>query len=311
VTAPLSLTFIPESIGNPYFEAVTEGLKSGCNALDCDFTSVGPAIMEAQSQVPFVNEQIQHGTSIIAIAPNSPTALNELFDKARRGGALVLTVSSDIPGHETHRDAAILPLDFSQVGAAQVELMGSLIDYQGQVAILSTTAQATDQAEWIADMRRILSSNVKYSRMKLVVAAYGADDPGKSKAQTEKILDKFPNVRGIIAPTVVGLAAAAQVLQASGKARQVKLTGLGMPRQMRHFVANGMVTAFQLWNPYLLGVLAAHFSVGVKRGTIRNVPGKTFQVPGFEKLLVRERSVVYVQSRLTTFDRSNIDRFNF
>mgnify|MGYP001577552452 CR=1 FL=1 len=80
---------------------------------------------------------------------------------------------------------------------------------------------------------------------------------------------------------------------------------------MRRLVRSGTVTAFQLWIPYNLGLVATHFAVGVKQGKIKNTAGKTFTLPGLEKITVREHSVIWTQAELTTFDRSNIDRFNF
>jgi len=311
IAAAVSITFIPKNTGNPYFNSIVEGFEAGCKALSCELTVVGPATAEATSQIPFVTAQAQRGVNVIAIAPNSPSALNPIFDRARRRGALIFSINSDMPGNETHRDVAILPVDFSKVGASQVELLGSLIQYQGDIAILSATTDAPDQNVWIADMKKALSQNPKYARMKLVAVVYGNDDPQKSTTETEALLANYPKLRGIIAPTTVAVAAAAQVVETARKADRIQVTGLGTPNQMRRFVHNGTVTAFQLWSPYNEGLLAAHFAVGVKQGKIRNTPGASFEVPGVGKVTVREHGVIYTQSELTTFDRSNIDHFKF
>jgi rhamnose transport system substrate-binding protein len=146
--------------------------------LGCEFTTTAPATAEATSQIPFVEEQIQRGVDVIAISPNSPDALNEVFDRAREAGITVLIVNSDIPGNEEHRDAAVLPMDFNITGASQVELMGSLIDYSGKIAILSATADAPDQNFWIEGMREALQ-DPKYADMELVEVVYGDDDPAE------------------------------------------------------------------------------------------------------------------------------------
>ena len=122
-------------------------------------------------------------------------------------------------------------------------------------------------------MKDTLATNPKYSKMKLVKVAYGNDDPQKSTTETEALLAAYPNLRGIIAPTTVGVAAAAQVVETARKADKVKVVGLGTPNQMRRFIENGTVQAFQLWSPYNEGLLAAHLAVGIKSGKIRNAPG--------------------------------------
>lgn len=306
-----TLVLIPKNTGNPYFDSVSEGLTDGCRMLGCRFTIVGPATAEATSQIPFVTAQVQRRVDAILIAPNSPDGLNTVFDNARRRGVPIVSINSDMPGSQDRRDAAILPVDFRKVGPSQIELLGSLIGYQGEFAILSATTDAPDQNSWIADMKTALASNPKYARMKLVAVAYGNDDPQKSTTETEALLSNYPNLKGIISPTTVGVAAAAQVVENAHQAERISVTGLGTPNQMRRFVKNGTVRAFQLWSPYREGLLGAYFAVGMKEGRIRNRPGAQFDVPGVGHVTILRNNVIYTQSDLTVFDRSNIDQFQF
>ena len=103
------IVYIGKNTGNPYFDSITGGFEDACKKLGCDFKFVAPATAEATSQIPFIEAQIQRGVNVIGIAPNSPDALNKVFDAARAKGILVLTVNGDITGNESHRDATILP----------------------------------------------------------------------------------------------------------------------------------------------------------------------------------------------------------
>ena len=308
---PVSIVYIPKNTGNPYFDSIIKGFEDGCKELGCTFDTVAPATAEATSQIPFVTAQIQRGVDVLTISPNSPDALNQIFDRARKRGTLIFTVNSDMPGNQEHRDAAILPVDFTKTGPDEVELMGSLIDYEGDIAILSATTDAPDQNVWIAAMKDALENDPKYAKMNLVATVYGDDDPQKSTTEAEALLANYPDLRGIISPTTVGVAATAQVVETAGKADQIKVTGLGTPNQMRRFVKNGTVTAFQLWSPYNEGLLAAHFAVGVKNGTIENKAGNTFEVPGLGTVTIGENSVINTQAALTVFNADNIDDFDF
>ena len=116
-----TLVLIPKNTGNPYFDSISAGLTDACRELDCQFTTVGPATAEATSQIPFVTAQVQRRVDAILIAPNSPDALNTVFDTARRRGVPIYTINSDMPGSEDRRDAAILPVDFRKVGPSQIE----------------------------------------------------------------------------------------------------------------------------------------------------------------------------------------------
>jgi rhamnose transport system substrate-binding protein len=308
---PVKIVYIGKNTGNPYFDSITGGFKDACAKLGCQFEFVAPATAEATSQIPIIEAQIQRGVKVIAIAPNSPDAMNQVLDKARSMGILVLAVNGDLVGNESHRDANILPVDFTKTGPNQVELMGSLIGYKGDIAILSATTEAPDQNTWIAAMKDALAKDPKYKDMKLVATVYGDDQPEKSTTEMEALLSNYPNLVGVIAPTTVGVAAAAQVVQQRGIADKVHVTGLGLPSEMRDFVKDGTVTAFQLWSPYNEGWLAAHFATGLLGGTIKNEVGQTFDVPNLGKITIGPKNVMNTQAELTTFDKNNIDKFNF
>jgi len=308
---PVKIVYIGKNTGNPYFDSITGGFEDACKAKGCEFEFVAPATAEATSQIPFIEAQIQRGVNVIGIAPNSPDALNQVLDDARAKGILVLTVNGDLTGNESHRDATILPVNFDIVGRDQVEMVGSLIGYEGEIAILSATTEAPDQNKWIVGMNETLKSDPKYAKMNLVATVYGDDQPEKSTTEMEALLSNYPNLKGVIAPTTVGIAAAAQVVQSRGIADKVQVTGLGLPSEMRDFVKDGTVKAFQLWSPYNEGWLAVHFALGVLDGSVKNEVGSTFEVPNLGTITINANNSINTQAELTTFNAENIDSFNF
>jgi rhamnose transport system substrate-binding protein len=311
------IVYIPKNTGNPYFDSIIRGFEQSCLEIGCEFTTTAPATAEATSQIPFVEEQIQRGVNVLAISPNSPDALNEVFDRARAAGIKVLIVNSDIPGNEEHRDAAVLPMDFDITGASQVELMGSLIDYEGKIAILSATADAPDQNYWIEGMKTALQ-DPKYSKMELVATVYGDDDPQKSLTECESLLSTYPDLRGIIAPTTVGVAAAAQCVESAGVypgganavGKGLQVTGLGTPNQMRAFLKSGVVQAFALWSPYDEGYLSGYLGVDLATGKVEAKEGNTFTVPNLGDRDFKTNAVV-ITGPPTVFTKDNIDNFDF
>lgn len=308
---PIKIVYIGKNTGNPYFDSITGGFVDACKEKGCEFEFVAPATAEATSQIPIIEAQIQRGVNVIGIAPNSPDALNQVLAEAKEKGILVITVNGDIVGNEQYRAATILPVDFTKTGPNQVELMGSMIGYAGEIAILSATTEAPDQNTWIAAMVDTLNTDPKYKDMKLVATVYGDDQPEKSTTEMEALLANYPDLKGVIAPTTVGIAAAAQVVQSRGIADTVKVTGLGLPSEMRDFVKDGTVEAFQLWSPYNEGWLAVHFALGVLDGSIKNEVGETFEVPNLGAITINEKNAMNTQAELTKFDASNIDDFNF
>jgi len=305
----IEIVYIPKNTGNPYFDSIIGGFEKAAEELEYAFTTVAPATAEATSQLPFIKTQIQRGVDVIAISPNSPDALNQVFKQAMDEGIKVVIVNSDIPGSEDYRDVAILPMDFEVTGESQIELMGSLIDYEGKIAILSATTDAPDQNYWIEGMKETLKKP-KYKDMELVDIVYGDDDPQKSLTEAEALLTKYPDLRGIISPTTVGVAATAQAVENAGRAPEVQVTGLGTPNQMRRFIKNDTVEAFALWSPFDEGYLAGYLSVGLITGAIEAKEGETFKVPGLGERTIGEDRVI-ITGPPTVFTAENIDDFDF
>ena len=90
------------------------------------------------------------------------------------------------------------------------------------------------------------------------------------------LLQSHPDLKDIISPTTVGIAAAARYLSTSKAKGKVALTGLGTPDQMREFVKDGTVKEFALWNPADLGYLAAYAAKSVITGEIKGNEGDKF-----------------------------------
>lgn len=311
--AKTKLVFIPKNSGNAYFTQVEKGFTESAGTMGIDFASQAPATGDTTSQLSIIKDQVQRGVNALVISPNSPDALNEALDQAKEKGVMVITVDADLTGNEDHRAVGILPTDFAKIGTSQIELMGSLINYEGEIAILSATTDAPNQNAWIATMKEELKAP-KYAKMKLVDVVYGDDQAEKSATETQALLTKHPNLRGIIAPTTAGLVAAAGALEVAGvypggpkvKGAGVVLTGLGMPNEMKGAVEKGVVTKFQLWDPADMGIIAAY--IASKKLEVK--PGDEFEVPGKGKFTVGEKNIVFAGD-LMTFDKENIGNYNF
>jgi rhamnose transport system substrate-binding protein len=306
----IRMVYIPKNSGNPYFDPLTQGFKDAAEELGAEFSTVASATADPTSQLPLLKDQVQKGVDVIAISPNSPDALNPTLRDAMDRGITVITVDSDLTGHEDNRTAAVATVDPKVVGQSQIELLGSLIGYKGKFAILSATTDAPNQNTWIGHMKETLAGDEKYREMELVEVVYGNDEPQKSLTEAEALLSKYPDLRGIIAPTTVGIAAAAQAVESAGVASQVKVTGLGTPNQMRRYIKDGTVEAFALWSPYDEGYLAGQLAYKIAAGELEPEPGKRFEAGKLGEREIGEKNIV-ITGPPVTFTKENIDEFDF
>jgi hypothetical protein len=153
----------------------------------------------------------------------------------------------------------------------------------GEVAVLSAAQTATNQNAWIAAMQTTLK-DAKYSKLVFDGVYYGNDDPQISTTQAQAMLAAHPNLKVIIAPTTVGIVAAAQVVTSQNLVGKVFVGGLGFPKAMQTFVKSGVAPEFGLWNVSDLGYLAYATAVGLVNGTIKGTVGETYSVPSYATL---------------------------
>src|SRR5918996_3524376 len=246
IKAGLKTVSIPKQLGNPYEEFEHSGVDEALTELKGSNRITGPTDAGASTQIPIINSAVQQKPDAIIIAGNDPNAVAPALKQAAQRGIKVVAMDSDVAPDA--RSVFVNQVTTKLVGQNQVESIGKQIDYKGEIAILSATANATNQNAWIEVMKETLK-DPKYKDMKLVKTAYGDDDDQKSFQEMQGLIQAYPNLKGVISPTTVGVAAAARYLSKSPEKGKIKLTGLGFPNQMRKFVNDGTVEEIQLWVP--------------------------------------------------------------
>ena len=300
-----NIAFLPKAVNNPYFDVAAKGAEQAAADLGGKFKQVGPSEASAPAQVPFINTLMQQQVDAIAVSANDPNALVPSLKRAMQTGVKVVTYDSDTAPEG--RTLFINQATADKIAQIQVKLISDQLGGKGDIAILSAASTATNQNAWIATMKEELKKP-EYSGLKLVKVAYGNDDDQKSFQETNGLLQAYPNLKGIISPTTVGIAAAARALDS--KNSDVKLTGLGTPNQMREFVKNGTVESFALWDPGKLGELAYYAAAALVSGEIKGEPGEKFTAGDLGEYTVGENGEV-VLGPPTVFDKKNIDDFDF
>lgn len=303
--------FLPKLIGVNVFTENGKGAKEAAARLGDSVTYNGPTEASAAKQVPFIDAAARQGYDAIIISANDPNAVAPALKRAQQRGLKVISYDGDV--RKDARTIFVSPPTASAIGAFQVEWMGAQIGYKGEIAILSATPTAANQNTWIKFMKQTLAKP-KYRGMKLVKIAYGNDNPTDSAKETQALLQAYPNLKGIIAPTTVGISSAAQVLDQARKCRAVALTGLGLPNQMRKYVKKGCAKKFGLWNERDFGYLATYVASLVLDGKLTGKLGQSFTAGRLGKrTVVRSdgNAPVVVLGDPLVFTPQNIDKFNF
>jgi rhamnose transport system substrate-binding protein len=302
----LNIVFLPKQINNPYFNTAAKGGQEAATALSGQFKQVGPSSANAAAQVPFITTLTEQHVGAIVISGDDPNAVAPSLKQAMAQGVKVVSYDADVAPDA--RNVFINQANSEQIGRSEVDLLAQQINSTGQIAVLSAASTASNQNAWIGFMQQELAA--KYPNMKLVKIAYGNDDDQTSFNDTLALLQQYPNLKGIISPTTVGIAAAARALESVHKGGQVALTGLGTPNQLRQYVKDGTIKGFELWDPGNLGFLAYYVAALLVEGKIKGTVGETFMAGKLGSYTIGANNVVLLGPP-TVFNSANIDQFNF
>ena len=304
----LKVYVIPKQLGQAYFttadSANSGGAIAALNALGETGTETSGNAATPAAEIPAIQAAVSKGANALIVSATDPTALCPTLKSAMSRGITVVTYDSDAPGC---RDLFINQASTAQIGTSEVDILAKELNDTGQIAIVSAAASATNQNAWIGYMKQQLK---KYPKMSLAAVVYGNDDATVSTQVTQGLLQQYPNLKGIISPTTVGIAAAAAVLDTSKYRGKVLLTGLGTPNSMKKFVSDGTVKEFELWNPADLGYLAGYAAVELASGKITGAQGQTFTAGKLGSFTVGANNTVLLGPPFV-FNASNIGQFNF
>lgn len=302
-----NITFIPKNLNNPYTAVQLKGGEEASAELGLKYQAVGALDAAADSQVSFIQTEVQNKTGIIVIAANDPKAVCPALNEARAGGAKIVTFDSD--SDVKCRDIFITQVEEKEVALGQLKQLFDQIGGEGDIAILSATAAAPNQNAWIKAMEEEIAANPKYN-WNLVSTVYGDDDDTKSFQEAQGLLQANPNLKAIISPTTVGIAATARYLSTSEYKGKVALVGLGLPGQMKPYVKDGTVKGFALWDPSDVGYLAAYAGDALLKGTITGKEGEKFEAGKLGEYTVGKDGRIVVGS-LLEFNADNIDDYDY
>ncbi|MYM35074.1 rhamnose ABC transporter substrate-binding protein [Duganella sp. FT94W] len=252
----IRIAMVVKNLGNGFFDAAHTGALDAAKELkNVEIIYTGPTTPSAEGQIEIVNSLISQKVDAIIISANDPNALVPIAKKAMARGIKVVSFDSGLA--KDGRMMQLNPSNADLIGLKQIQMASDAIGGQGEIAILSASAQATNQNIWIGVMKKVLEQP-EFNKMKLVTVAYGDDQSDKSYREAIGLLRSYPHLKAIISPTTVGINAASKAVVDEHLVGKVFVTGLGLPSEMAGHVKSGAVREFAIWNPIDLGYAATY-----------------------------------------------------
>jgi rhamnose transport system substrate-binding protein len=300
------VAMVVKNLGNGFFDAAHQGGDEAARALgDVELIYTGPTKPTAEGQIEIINSLIAQKVNAIVISSNDPDALVPVCKKAAQRGITVVSFDSGVA--RAGRIFQINPSNPELIGLKQLQMAAKTIGGKGEIAILSATTQATNQNKWIQVMKDDLKKP-EFAGLKLVDVVYGDDQSDKSYREAVGLFRKHPDLKAIIAPTTVGITAAAKAVTDQKLVGKVFVTGLGLPSELAGHVRSGAVDTFAIWNPIDLGYTAVYAAHSLLAGKASGKPGTEVPVGRMGSLKIDSNGDA-AMSEPYVFDKANVDKF--
>lgn len=298
------IALVVKALGIGFFEAAAKGAEEAAAELgDVEIIYTGPTDTTAEGQIEVINSLIAQQVDAIAVSANDTDALVPTLKKAMNRGITVISWDSGVAaaGREMHLN----PSSNALIGNMIIKLAADHLPDGGDVAVLSATTTSTNQNTWIAEMTKVQGN---YPGINVVTTVYGDDKADKSYTEAQGLMQSYPDLKAIIAPTSVGIVAAAQAVTDAGKAGEINVTGLGLPSEMAGHVASGASKSFAIWNPIDLGYSATMIAYNLATDKAEAKAGGTIPMGRMGSITLDDNTEGAMADPFV-YDSSNIDDF--
>lgn len=309
----IDMVLLPKFLGIAVFDqahnGAVEAQKELQNPKEVQFLGPTPENSVA-GQIEIVTNATTQNVGAIMLSNNSGDQIVPAAKAAHDKGVKVVTWDSPIPTAEGE-DVFVAQVDFTETGKVMADMALAILPDGGEFAILSASPDASNQNAWIKAMGEAMK-DPKYAKLKQVDLVYGDDQSEKSYSQALALVDKHPDLKLIMAPTTVGIAAAAKAMQDEKLCDKVKISGLGLPAEMVSYTMNGCAPQFALWSFVDLGYLSYYTAYMLAAGDLKAEAGAKFtagRMGDYEitKDPTRDNGLRILMGPFSVYDKSNVE----
>ena len=309
----LKMVLLPKFSGNAVFDLAHNGALEAQKELKnpTELQFLAPPASNPTGQIDIITNATTQGVNAIMISDNIGDQLAPAVKAAHDKGIKIVTWDSQIPSG-ANEDVFVAQVDFSETGKVMADMALKILPDGGKFAILSASPDASNQNAWIKAFHEILKTDPKYAKLQEVDLVYGNDESEKSYNEALALVDKHRDLQLIMAPTSIGIVAAAKAMQDEKLCGKVKVSGLGLPSELVAYTMNGCAPAFALWDFTNLGYLTYYAAYMLAAGDMKADEGTKFKAGRMGEYTItkdptRQHGLRILMGPFSVYDKSNVE----
>lgn len=299
----LTLALMPKNTRDSYFVAAKGGAEDAARTLGASLVWEGPRDESPARQQEIVDSWIARRVDAIAVSASDRTALSPALRRARAAG--IRTLAWDADCERDAREFFVSPATSDAVSQTLTFEIVRVLRGKGEIALLTSSGQATNQVEW----ERMVKDHLRREQQGIHVVEVASCHESQAEATiaAAALLEKHPRLAAIVGLCSPAVPGAAQAVKTAGR-REVKVLGLATPSAARAYLHDGWVESIVMWNAVDLGYLTLAAAHGLASGTLAG--GSSLLEAGrLGKLLVLGDEIRLGRPHI--FTKANVDQYSF
>ncbi len=264
IEEPLTFVFIPKLV-HPWYDVAKEGAEVAIEefaqlGIEIEMIWDSPPIPEITDHMRRIETNIARRPDGLAIACLDPASNTQIINDAVNAGLNVVTFDTDAP--ESLRKVYIGHNKDFQDGYDLAVYLAELIDYEGEVAVLSGTLSAPNHVGRVDGFRAAME---EFPDITIVDERPDNDELQRAVDLTESLLQAFPNLEGIFGCNATNPIGAARAVKDAGKAGEVRIVGMDDMPETIEFLMEGVIDAVKVQRQWEVGYWTIKYLVAMNQ----------------------------------------------
>lgn len=262
----MSLVYIPkvEDSTNDFWKALILGTKMAAKEYNADIEIKAPTEEnDIERQNELLKEAISEEPDAILFSPSSFTESNDLLKEAKEKGICISFIDSYT---EEKVQNLTVATDNLEAGEKLGKFAATLLDPDDQIAIVAHVKGVSTAVEREEGFRKGLGDLAK----NIVEVVYCDSQYEKSRKLTQKLMEKYPNLKMVAGMNEYSSVGAARAVKAAGAKDRIQVVGVDSSQEAVQLMENGVFKGLVVQKAFKMGY------IGVKE-TILMLRGKSYE----------------------------------
>lgn len=274
--AALVLGFVPSLLAGPkigvllkakgigFWDAVEKGAVESGQQLGADIVVKAPLKeSDISVQIQLLNALAAQGAQAIVIAPINKEALARPIASIAVKGVKIIVIDTPLGGNAA---PVFIGTDQEAAGKAAGTLLAKLVGDSDEVSFFKHSQSSG--ATMDRDAGALAAFRAVHPNAPIHGEIYASTEPGAEKQKAELVLQKHPNIKGVLASGTAGTLAMMEVLQEKNLGGTIKLVGFGfnLRPDVASAIENGVMAGWIAQLPKEVGSKGVTAAVNILKG---------------------------------------------